>query len=96
MKYRMPPFMLFRRIDTPDGALHVTLEGRWLPVADFSEVLLEFADPAWLTQGDGLITIRTVDATATYGVIGQGEMLGSETTVRAELLNVRPTDAAAQ
>jgi hypothetical protein len=29
-------------------------------------------------------------------MIGQGEMLGSETTVRAELLNVRPTDAAAQ
>jgi hypothetical protein len=86
--------MLFRRVEGPDGTLLVAKEGRWLPIAEFSEVVLEFADPAWLTQGDGLITIRTVDETATYGLIGTGELMGYETTVRAKLPNVRPTDAA--
>lgn len=100
--------MRFRWFDAPDGTPgDVERLGAWETEADISDRLLRLPHPRFVAHGDGLITFRCADETATYGITDQGMRpspsdlerraitgqgdIADEAFFHIRLLNVRPT-----
>lgn len=66
--------MLYR-VDTPDGiALVMGKDALWPPHIGISHELIELADPAYLSLGDGMARFRPeVGPSALYGFAHKGD-----------------------